>query len=1084
MTFARLSHRRLIGGVVAALAAALVTPVLVGAPAQADTVPVAPEIATVSADALPTVQINGVVWAQVVVGNKVYATGKFTQARPAGSAAGTNETARSNILAFDITTGALDTTFAPTLNAQGLAIKASSDGKRIFVAGDFTSVNGTTRNRIAALDATTGALVSGFNASLGSQGRALAVLGNTLYVGGGFGTAGGASRSRLAAFDATSGALLSWNPGADQEVLSLTALSGKVVVGGKMTTLAGAAVRGMGAVDAATGASLPWAIGSVVYDYGKDAGIWSLTNDGTRVYGTGYNFLVNNDPTTAGNFESVFAAEADGGALVWVSGCRGDTYDAVALNGVVYNAGHAHNCEMVGGNPETSVRSYQRAIAFSAAPGANGRVNVGGDFNGRPAPDYLHWLPTVPQGTYTGQYQGGWSITGNSTYVVMGGEFPSINGTAQQGLVRFAVKDTAPNKEGPQGYSELKPTATSIATGTLRLSWQAAWDRDNKRLTYELLRGATVGSSTVVATRTQDATWWARPQMALTDRTATPGSSQTYRVRVKDPLGNTLTSAATTVTVPSGTATPSPYADAVSADAPSSYWRLGEASGSTAYDWAAGNDVTLASDATRGVTGALKGDTDKATGFSGAASVPGVTAASVSGPQTFSVEAWFSTTSTSGGKVVGFGNNKTSNSSNYDRHVYLTNDGKVVFGVYNSNTFTLSSGAGLNDGKWHHVVATMGSDGMNLYVDGVKAASRTDNTTAQAFTGYWRIGGDTLNGWPSQPTSAALAGSIDDVAVYPTVLSADRVTAHYAAATGANQPPTASFTSTATNLSVAFNGSGSTDGDGSIASYAWDFGDSSTGTGVSPTHVYSAAGTYTVKLTVTDDDGATNETTRSVTVTAAPAPTTLAADTFGRTTTNGWGSADTGGAWTTSNATSNFAVGSGVGTIRMGSAGSGPAIALGSVSSSASDTTVTVSTDKAATGNGIYLNVIGRRTSGGDYTGRVRVLSNNSVAIGATRIVSGTETLLGSELTLSGVTYAANTQLKVRLQVEGTGTTTLRLKVWLASGTEPASWQVTRTDTTSGLQTTGSVALRTYLSGSATNAPIVARFDDLTVRAL
>ena len=60
------------------------------APAAADTAPWAPgEPATVSADALPTVQINGVVWDQVIIGNRVYATGSFTQARPAGAAAGT-----------------------------------------------------------------------------------------------------------------------------------------------------------------------------------------------------------------------------------------------------------------------------------------------------------------------------------------------------------------------------------------------------------------------------------------------------------------------------------------------------------------------------------------------------------------------------------------------------------------------------------------------------------------------------------------------------------------------------------------------------------------------------------------------------------------------------------------------------------------------------------------------------------------------------------------------------------------------------------------------------------------------------------
>ena len=57
---------------------------------------------------------------------------------------------------------------------------------------------------------------------------------------------------------------------------------------------------------------------------------------------------------------------------------------------------------------------------------------------------------------------------------------------------------------------------------------------------------------------------------------------------------------------------------------------------------------------------------------------------------------------------------------------------------------------------------------------------------------------------------------------------------------------------------VSFDGSGSTDPDGTIPAYQWDFGDGDTGAGVSPSHSYAAAGTYTVSLTVTDNDGASS----------------------------------------------------------------------------------------------------------------------------------------------------------------------------------------------------------------------------------
>ena len=104
-----------------------------------------------------------------------------------------------------------------------------------------------------------------------------------------------------------------------------------------------------------------------------------------------------------------------------------------------------------------------------------------------------------------------------------------------------------------------------------------------------------------------------------------------------------------------------------------------------------------------------------------------------------------------------------------------------------------------------------------------------------------------------------------------------------------NRSPAAVISVTPTTgvapLTVSFDGSGSTDPDGTVKSWAWSFGDGAVATGALATHVYSSPGTYAASLTVTDNGGAASTATRSIVVTAAlppAAPTNLAATALGR----------------------------------------------------------------------------------------------------------------------------------------------------------------------------------------------------------
>jgi PKD repeat protein len=296
-----------------------------------------------------------------------------------------------------------------------------------------------------------------------------------------------------------------------------------------------------------------------------------------------------------------------------------------------------------------------------------------------------------------------------------------------------------------------------------------------------------------------------------------------------------------------------------------------------------------------------------------------------------------------------------------------------------------------------------------------------------------------------------------------------------------NTPPVAAFTATPNELTVALDAAGSSDPDGTISSYAWDFGDSTTGTGARPSKTYASAGTYQVRLTVTDNDGGTASTTKPVTVTAPV--TVIAEDTFNRTVSNGWGTATTGGAWTTTNTAANFAVSAGTGRITVPTAGSTRAIYLGSASSSDADVQVGIAVDKAATGGGTYVSVIGRRVaSQGDYRAKLRLVAGGSARLSITHVSSGNvETVIVPETAVPGLTVAAGERVNVRLQATGTGSTALRAKAWKAGTTEPATWLVTGTNALSGMQTAGSFGLVAYLSGSSTNAPHVVSFSGFRV---
>lgn len=1090
---------------VAALIVSLVGPA-VGA--QAAPAPIQPRPATaVTADRLPTVQINGVVWSQAVVGNTVYAGGSFTQARPAGAAPGTNQTPRNNLLSYDITTGNLNTGFAPNLNGQVRAVAASPDGSRLYVVGDFSVADGFSRQRVAAYSTATGQLITSFNpVGVTSSARAVVATNTAVYVGGGFGGAGGTPRGNLAAFSASDGALLPWNPNADYTVwaMAYSPSQNAVFAAGSFQNVGGQAAYGLAKIDAATGAlDTGWQLARVTSppsprNAGNDAGWTSIKVSGEYVYGTGWVF------GNGGNLEGIFKASvADPGTLQWVVDCHGDHYSTFVSSGVVYDAAHSHFCGNMGdGAPQYEQWRFQYALAWNDTQTGdilNDPLQYT-NWRGRQGPALIDWNPDFTLGTYTGQYQAAWSVDGNSNYVVYGGEFPTVNGTGQQGLVRFAKKPIAPAKEGPRFVGgSLTPTLVPVSTTAVRVTWPSGYDRDDYTLSYRIVR-----NNATIRTTTANSNWWTLPAPGFIDTGLTPGQTYTYYVAVSDPDNNTVFGATASVTMPTTFAAANSYAAMVRSLGAKIYWPLNQTSGLVVTDRAAGptsapNVGVTDGRADTGVTwnqpgaipgdsGATLGDNDFSRIFTGPCpSTVSCSFATESAPDTFTSQVWIRTTTTRGGRILGFGDQQNGVSDHHDRHIYMDNAGHLIFGVRDQGGVAriVTSPATYRDNQWHQVTATMSGAGMVLYVDGAAVAQRADTTQGERYLGNWRLGGDNLTGnsligWPSPPSTPNFIGGVDEVAIYPTALTATQVQALYAARNGGggggNQPPQAAFTSSTNALTASFNAASSFDPDGTITSYAWAFGDSTTGTGSTPTHTYANPGTYSVTLTVTDNGGATDSETQSVTVAAAPSAT--AADAFNRTVVDGWGSADVGGAWTLTTAANNFAVAGGAGTLRM-TAGSGPSAYLNAVSAADTETVVKFGFDKPGSGGGIFTSFVARRIGTSDYRVKLQMTATGT-SLTLARTVNGAETTLTAAGV--GLVYAPGDVWNVRFRVTGSGPTTLQARVWRDGTAEPSTW-TTATDSTAGLQAPGAVGIYSYLSGSANNAPITLSVLDLQVNA-
>jgi hypothetical protein len=302
---------------------------------------------------------------------------------------------------------------------------------------------------------------------------------------------------------------------------------------------------GLARIEVSSGKSLALPVNSEVRNGGANSAILSLESDGTSFYGSGYHY------GSGGNLEGSFKADWATGKLTWLEDCHGDTYAVWPTTDVVYQASHKHGCDTSAGFPETKPRAWYHATATTqdvrGTNTADTKYNYP-DHPGTPRPQFLEWYPKWTNGTFTSAKQSTWTVTANAKYVLYGGEFLKVNGVAQQGLVRFAVKDIAPNKVGPTlKGAKWALTGSSPSAGKATLKWPGNPDKDNATVTYKLYRGSL--DSTPIKTVKVTAPFWKHTAMTFTDTGRTSRSSQKYKIEAVDPLGNISRSDWVTVTI-------------------------------------------------------------------------------------------------------------------------------------------------------------------------------------------------------------------------------------------------------------------------------------------------------------------------------------------------------------------------------------------------------------------------------------------------------------------------------------------------------------------------------------------------------
>jgi hypothetical protein len=336
--------------------------------------------ATPRATWVPT---SGATFATASTDDRVYVGGSFSHVRNPATG---QVVSRSRIFAIDRTTGALVAGFSPAVDGTVRTIAVSADGATVYIGGDFTSVDGFTRTRLAALTLT-GQVVASWSPAASRTVFEILTVGNFLYLAGKFPRIDGVARGGLARVFASSGELdRSWHaPTKGGRPRSLVIADGALLVGGSFTAVKGQPREFLASVSLDTGDPTAWRPVPAC----DTCTVMDLAVSDNSVYGA-----------VAGPGGRVVRWSLGTGRIDWAVRGDGNVQAVEVADGVVYAGGHF--------GPSFGGAVRHQLAAVDQTTGA-----------------LLDWAPDLGSRDFPGV----WVIHADSDFLRIGGGFRSFEGT-------------------------------------------------------------------------------------------------------------------------------------------------------------------------------------------------------------------------------------------------------------------------------------------------------------------------------------------------------------------------------------------------------------------------------------------------------------------------------------------------------------------------------------------------------------------------------------------------------------------------------------------------------------------------------